>query len=75
VIIKQHPTIATTKRAYTVTEFCENYRVSRRELFNLWDRQAGPRFKRVGKRKIIILVDDAEEWARSDDAESPQSVG
>ena len=73
-MIKQHPTIASTKRALTLTEFCENYRVSRREVYNLWGRGAGPRFKRVGKRKIIILVDDAEEWAHSD-TETPQAMG
>jgi hypothetical protein len=57
------------KKAYTLMEFCETYRVSRSELYKLWARGAGPRHKRIGLRKIIILVEDAEAWAKSDEAD------
>ena len=63
-IKKGQPSPRADKKAYTVREFCELYSFSRSELYTLWARNEGPRFKRIGQRKIIILVDDAEEWSR-----------
>lgn len=56
------------KLAYTADEFCAIYRMSRTKLWRLWRKNKGPKAKRFGGRKIIILVEDAEAWARSDGA-------
>ena len=61
------PQPLTTKKAYTVAEFCETYRISRSALYQLWARGAGPRRKRISSHKTIILIEDAEEWAARDD--------
>lgn len=67
--IKPQPVMTTMKRAYTVNEFCDSYRISRRELYRIWANGDGPRFKRVGPHKRIILIEDAETWAQAVDGD------
>jgi predicted DNA-binding transcriptional regulator AlpA len=64
------PPPAEQKKAYTVGEFCDLYRMSRTELYHQWAIGAGPRRKKLGPKKVIILIEDAEAWARSDDAKT-----
>jgi hypothetical protein len=61
------------RKAYSVLEFCDAYRVSRSELYRMWDRGEGPKRKRFGRKKYIILIADAEAWAKSEQAKKKQS--
>jgi hypothetical protein len=56
--------------AQTVVEFCDDHRISRSCLYELWACGEGPRKMRVG-RKILIKAEDAEAWrlARMEKAE------
>jgi hypothetical protein len=53
------------RAAYTVDEFCDDYRISRAKLYELWNAKKGPRAKRDGKW-VIITREDAQAWARRD---------
>lgn len=53
--------------AYTIAEFCQQYRISRTELYREWKRKRGPRRKPVGQRGWIITVEAAKEWAAKDE--------
>ncbi len=55
------------RAAYTVEEFCADYRISRAKLYEMWAAGRGPRCKRDGKW-VIITREDAEAWARRDEA-------
>jgi hypothetical protein len=52
------------RRAFTVNEFCDAYRISRSKLYLLWKDGAGPIRKAIGA-KTIITVEAAEQWART----------
>jgi hypothetical protein len=56
---------------YTVGEFCTAYRISRSQLYKLWDQQIGPRVIRIGT-KNLITVEAAREWAATREAASIQ---
>jgi hypothetical protein len=60
------------RAAYTVDEFCDDYRISRAKLYELWNAGRGPRCKRDGKW-VIITREDAQEWARRDDQPEAQA--
>jgi hypothetical protein len=55
--------------AYTISEFCAAYRLSRSKLYQLWTAGIGPRFFRVGA-KILISNDAAVDWRREREAEA-----
>ena len=50
--------------AYGVEEFCKRHGISRAYLYLLWRRDAGPRFMRVGARRLISK-EAAFDWRRS----------
>ncbi len=56
------------QKAYTIAEFCAAYRISRKELYRLWEQKVGPRSRRISPRKIIILIEDAEAWAHDNES-------
>jgi predicted DNA-binding transcriptional regulator AlpA len=62
------------KKAYTIAEFCEVYRLSRSELYKAWANNIGPRYIRLGPRKVIILIEDAEAWAHDKTAAASASA-
>jgi len=49
--------------AYSIDEFCRRNSLSRQFLYVLWDRGEGPRFMRVGTRRLISR-EAAAEWRR-----------
>ena len=53
---------------FTVLEFCTAHRVSRSWIYQEWKAGRGPRFKRVGRKKII--TDEAAADWRNEDAEA-----
>jgi len=48
-------------KAYTVNEFCALYRVSRSQLYKLWREGQGPKFMKLGKRRLISRF-AADQW-------------
>jgi hypothetical protein len=52
------------QRAFTVTEFCAAFRVSRTKLYELWKAGIGPVFYYVGHRRFIA-ADAALVWQRA----------
>ena len=57
------------RAAYTVNEFCDAHRISRSKLYELWSAGMGPRFIRVGTKKIITN-EAAADWRRRGEATS-----
>lgn len=49
--------------AYSVDAFCRVHSICRATLYNLWDRGEGPRFMKLGKRRLIS-AEAAESWRR-----------
>lgn len=49
------------KQAYSIDEFCERHGdLSRSFLYKLWPQGLGPRFMRVGTRRLISKEAEAE---------------
>ena len=65
-----HGGVKTSRAAFTVSEFCDAHRISRSKLYQMWAAGAGPRFMRVGAKKIIS-VDAAADFRRALEAASP----
>lgn len=57
------------RAAYTVTEFCTSHRISRSKLYDLWAAGAGPRFVKIGTKRIIT-TEAAADWRREGEAAS-----
>jgi hypothetical protein len=51
------------RAAYTIAEFCDAHRISRSKLYELWTAGVGPRFIRIGTKKIIT-TEAAANWRR-----------
>ena len=51
------------RKAYTLNEFLDIYRLSRSTFYRLMKYGDGPPTMRV-RRKVLIPVDGAEEWAK-----------
>jgi hypothetical protein len=51
-----------SRSAFTINEFCAEYRLSRSMLYRLWRDGIGPRFIEIGIKKIIT-VEAAADWA------------
>jgi hypothetical protein len=51
------------RAAYTIAEFCAAHRISRSKLYELWAAGVGPRFIRIGTKKIIT-TEAAADWRR-----------
>jgi hypothetical protein len=49
------------RAAFTIAEFCDAHRISRSKLYELWTAGAGPRFIRIGTKKIIT-TEAAANW-------------
>lgn len=62
-----------TRRAYTLAEFCEAYRISRTQLYKLWRKGEGPRFFHVGV-KVLITYEAGDDWARELEETSTEKV-
>jgi hypothetical protein len=58
---KKRAAAAVMRRAYTVPEFCEAYRISRRLLYLRLEAGDGPQTYMVGGRRLIS-VSAAEAW-------------
>jgi len=52
------------RAAYTISEFCDAHRISRSKLYQLWAVGTGPRFIRIGSKKIIT-IEAAAAWRHS----------
>jgi hypothetical protein len=60
------------RAAYTVNEFCDAHRISRSKLYQLWAAGLGPRFIRIGSKKIIT-TEAAANWRRAGEANDKPS--
>lgn len=58
-----------TQQAYSVPEFLQVYRISRTKLYELWQKNKGPKSYTIG-RKRLISVDAAETWQRQMEQDS-----
>jgi hypothetical protein len=66
------PARATTpppRGAFTVVEFCACHGISRSKLYQLWQKNIGPRVMRIGG-KILISVEAAADWRREREEEA-----
>ena len=52
------------RQAYSITEFCTAYGISKVFLHSLWNRGEGPRRLKIG-RKVLITREAAEEWVKA----------
>ena len=52
------------KRAVSPAEVESMYGISRGTLANFRYRKVGPKYYKVGTRKVLYLVDDVENWCR-----------
>ena len=57
------------RAAQTVQEFCSDNSISRSMLYNLWGQGIGPRFLRVGAKKLITAEAGAD-WRAAREAAS-----
>ena len=53
--------------AFDIPGFCSAYLISRALLYKLWEEGKGPRFFRVGRRKLISRA-AAREWQETMEA-------
>jgi hypothetical protein len=57
---------ARNRAAYTVSEFCHAYRISRGKLYQLWAAGLGPRYINIGagrkKDSRRITFEAAQDW-------------
>jgi hypothetical protein len=69
--LAEHPggSLETGRAAYTVSEFCDAHRISRSKLYQLWAAGDGPRFIKIGTKKIIT-VEAATVWRREGEVTS-----
>ena len=56
------------RAAFTISEFCQAYRISRSKLYQLFHAGTGPRVMRVGT-KILISDEAATDWRREREAQ------
>jgi hypothetical protein len=59
--------------AYGVAEFCERNGISKGFLYGAWRRGRGPRFMRLGDRRIITREAGAD-WRRELEAEATATL-
>jgi hypothetical protein len=59
--------ISQQKAAYSVVEFCARDGICRVSLYNYWRRGIGPRFMKVGSRRLIS-VEAERDWHREREA-------
>lgn len=53
--------------AFSVDEFCRAHRISRGSLYNYWNSGVGPKYMKVGHRRLIS-AEAASEWRREREA-------
>ncbi len=58
------PRPPTKEQAYSVDEFCTAHRISRGLLYLLWQQRRGPRWMKIGSRRLIS-AEAAAEWRRA----------
>ena len=46
---------------FTVKTFCETHHLSRGMLYKLWTREEGPKYIKVGDKRLIS-IEAAAEW-------------
>jgi len=61
-----------TKQAHSIDEFCASHDICRATLYNLWRAGNGPRFMRVGSRRLIS-VEAASDWRRQMEPKATRS--
>jgi hypothetical protein len=54
---------AVQKAAFSVNEFCARNGICRVSLYNYWRRGVGPRFMKVGSRRLISAEAESD-WHR-----------
>lgn len=59
------------RKALTVSEFCEMYRVGRNLFYKLLSAGLGPQIMKVGRR-TLISIDAADAWSREMERLSPR---
>jgi len=57
------------RAAQTIPEFCDDNRISRSKLYDLWKQGKGPRFFHVGT-KVLISCEASAAWRSEREAES-----
>jgi hypothetical protein len=61
------------KKAFSVTEFCDEHGISRALFYLLQARGSGPRIMKVGRR-TLVSVEAAREWRRAMEADAAVDV-
>jgi hypothetical protein len=65
----EHSQARAGRACFTVNEFCDAHRLSRAQLYNLWNAGIGPRWMANGSRRLIS-VEAAADWRREREAAS-----
>jgi hypothetical protein len=60
---------ATTRKAATIDEFCNDHRISRAFFYKLKKQGRAPRVTAIGSRRVITIEDETE-WRRAISAQS-----
>jgi predicted DNA-binding transcriptional regulator AlpA len=61
---------AMDRQAFTIDEFCEQFRISRATFYNLIGSGRGPRVIKIGSRSIIS-VEAAADWRHRMEGTAP----
>lgn len=66
------PPVGVERKAYTVSEFCIAFRISKAQYYELKRSHKGPDETHLGGR-VIITVEAAERWVEEREAETREN--
>lgn len=71
---RKHQPKTTPAECFTITEFCDGHRISRKLYYQLREQGRGPHEFRVGDKngKVLITKEEAARWRAERDAEARQ---
>jgi len=66
---------APSRLGYSITEFCKAVPVSRVEFYRMQKRGEAPAVCRIGKARVVIRRETAEQWLRDREALPAMQLG
>jgi hypothetical protein len=68
-----HTSAGPDRKAYSIDEFCQAYRICRASFYNLLKQDRGPRTMKVGGR-TLVSIEAADEWRRQMESQAAGKV-
>lgn len=62
------------EKAYLPPEVARVYKIPKGTLANLRSKKRGPKYYKIGRKKIIYFAEDVERWLRSNPVETFDSI-